>query len=113
MEKEKMISEATKDIEFAKKIIKIQSPEEMQKAFATKGLELSLEEAQAMISTIKNFAENKSGELSEADLEGVAGGVNLGTIGKISIATATALGTMVAALTLNGAYEMYKEEQSL
>lgn len=48
MEKEKMISEAMKDVEFAKKIIEIQSPEEMQKAFAKKEIELSLEEAQAI-----------------------------------------------------------------
>ena len=103
MEKEKMISEAMKDVEFAKKIIGIQSPEEMQKAFATKEIELSLEEAQAIISTIKKLAKNESGELSEDDLEGVAGGIDLEKIEKISIATAAALGTMVAALTLNGA----------
>ncbi len=110
MEKEKMISEAMKDVEFAKKIIEIQSPEEMQKAFAKKEIELSLEEAQAIISTIKKLAKSESGELSEDDLEGVAGGIDLEKIEKISIATAAALGTMVAALTLNGAYELYKEE---
>ena len=110
MEKEKMISEAMKDVEFAKKIIEIQSPEEMQKAFATKKIDLSLEEAQAVISTIKKLSESKSGEVSDEDLEEISGGATSSTNEKISIATAAALGTMVAALTLNGAYELYKEE---
>ena len=74
MEKGKMISEAMKDIKFVEKIIDIQSPEEMQKAFAIKKIDLSSEEAQAVISTIKKLSESKPGEISNNDLEEIAGG---------------------------------------
>ena len=85
MEKEKLISEAMKDIKFVEKIIDIQSPEEMQKAFAIKEIDLSLEESQEVISTIKKLSESKSGELSDADLEGIAGGMSSGTKAAITV----------------------------
>ena len=85
MEKGKMISEAMKVVKFVEKIIDIQSPEEMQKAFAIKEIDLSLEEAKEVISTIKKFSKSKSGELSDDDLEGIAGGMSSGTKAAITV----------------------------
>ena len=79
MKKEEKITEAMKDIKFVEKIIDIRSPEEMQKAFATKKIDLSLEEAQAVISTIKKLSESKSGEVSDEDLEEISGGATSST----------------------------------
>lgn len=73
--KKEEISEAMKDIKFAESIMDVQSPEEIKKAFQAKGIELSLEEAQVVISTIKKVAESESGELSEEDLQKIVGGV--------------------------------------
>ena len=52
--KKEDILEAMRDIKFAESIMDIQSPEEIQKAFKTKGIDLSLEDSQVVISTI-NF----------------------------------------------------------
>lgn len=88
------ISEAMKDIKFAEKIMDIQSPEEIQKAFKTKGIDLSLEESQVVISTIKKVDESESCELSEEDLSEITGGA--GQDGKVRDAQLEKL-TMVAA----------------
>ena len=79
MKKEEKITEAMRDIKFVEKIIDIRSPEEMQKAFATKEIDLSLEDAQAVISTIKKLSESKSGEVSDEDLEEISGGATSST----------------------------------
>lgn len=73
--KKEEISEAMKDVKFTESIMDIQSPEEIKQAFQAKGIELSLEEAQVVISTIKKIAESESGELSEEDLQKIVGGV--------------------------------------
>ena len=109
MEKEKMISEAMKDVEFAKKIIEIQSPEEMQKAFATKKIDLSLEEAQAVISTIKKLSESKSGEVSDEDLEEISGGATSSTNSIIPLVIIGGLAaSMVVANTVDKVYRICK-----
>ena len=109
MEKEKMISEAMKDVEFAKKIIEIQSPEEMQKAFAKKEIELSLEEAQAVISTIKKLSESKSGEVSDEDLEEISGGATSSTNSIIPLVIIGGLAaSMVVANTVDKVYRICK-----
>ena len=94
------ISEAVKDIKFVEKIMDIQSPEEIQKAFKAKGIDLSLEESQVVISTIKKVVENESCELSEEDLSEIAGGMKLGNAQKISLALAGALGGAMVALCM-------------
>ena len=86
------ISEAVKDIKFAEKIMDIQSPEEIQKAFKAKGIDLSLEESQVVISTIKKVDESESCELSEEDLSEIAGGVQSNTVELIILALTTFLG---------------------
>lgn len=109
MEKEKMISEAMKDVEFAKKIIEIQSPEEMQKAFAKKEIELSLKEAQAVISTIKKLSESKPGEVSDEDLEEISGGATSSTNSIISLVIIGGLAaSMVVANTVDKVYRICK-----
>ena len=109
MEKEKMISEAMKDVEFAKKIIEIQSPEEMQKAFATKEIDLSLEEAQAVISTIKKLSESKPGEVSDEDLEEISGGATSSTNSIIPLVIIGGLAaSMVVANTVDKVYRICK-----
>jgi hypothetical protein len=69
----------------------METPEAVQKALSDKGVELSLEE----INSIKDFLYANEGELSEADLENVAGGVSaqqIGyTIGKVIDQTASAI----------------------
>jgi predicted ribosomally synthesized peptide with nif11-like leader len=58
------------DEAFVAALLEMETPEDVQKAIADKGLELSLED----INTIKNSLSSEEGELSEDDLENVAGG---------------------------------------
>ena len=109
MVKEKMISEAMKDIKFVEKIIDIRSPEEMQKAFAKKEIELSLEEAQAVISTIKKLSESKPGEVSDEDLEEISGGATSSTNSIIPLVIIGGLAaSMVVANTVDKVYRICK-----
>ena len=109
MKKEEKITEAMKDVEFAKKIIEIQSPEEMQKAFATKEIDLSLEEAQAVISTIKKLSESKPGEVSDEDLEEISGGATSSTNSIIPLVIIGGLAaSMVVANTVDKVYRICK-----
>ena len=76
------IAETFKDEEFAKRIIKIKEKEELIKAFAEKGLALSVEEINYLIQkgqeAISNgeFGKIKKA-LSENELENIAGGGGL------------------------------------
>lgn len=74
--KKEDILEAMKDVKFAESIMDIQSPEEIQKAFKAKGIDLSLEESQVVISTIKKVDESEYCELSEEDLKNITGGID-------------------------------------
>ena len=73
------IAETFKDEEFAKRIIKIKEKEELIKAFAEKGLELSVEEVDELIQKGKEAI--SSGEfdritkaISEDELKNISGG---------------------------------------
>lgn len=74
--KKEEISEAMKDVKFVEKIVDIESAEEMQKTFAEKSINLSLEESQAVITTLKKLCETKPGEISDETLEEISGGAN-------------------------------------
>ena len=50
-----------------------------------------------------------STELSEEELKEIAGGMKLTTVQKISLAMAAALGTTIAALSLNQVYQILKK----
>ena len=98
-----------RDIKFVEKIIDIRSPEEMQKAFATKEIDLSLEEAQAVISTIKKLSESKSGEVSDEDLEEISGGATSSTNSIIPLVIIGGLAaSMVVANTVDKVYRICK-----
>lgn len=109
MKKEEKITEAMRDIKFVEKIINIRSPEEMQKAFATKEIDLSLEEAQAVISTIKKLSESKPGEVSDEDLEEISGGATSSTNSIIPLVIIGGLAaSMVVANTVDKVYRICK-----
>ena len=109
MEKEEKITEAMRDIKFVEKIIDIRSPEEMQKAFATKEIDLSLKEAQAVISTIKKLSESKPGEVSDEDLEEISGGATSSTNSIIPLVIIGGLAaSMVVANTVDKVYRICK-----
>jgi hypothetical protein len=55
-------------------LLKIETAEEAQKALKAKGLEVSLDEVNAIGDWLEKAAEN-GGKLSEEELENVAGGV--------------------------------------
>lgn len=109
MKKEEKITEAMRDIKFVEKIIDIRSPEEMQKAFATKEIGLSLKEAQAVISTIKKLAESKPGKISDEDLEEISGGAASSTNSIIPLVIIGGLAaSMVVANTVDKVYRICK-----
>lgn len=85
------ITEVVKDEAFAKSIVDMKSPEEVKKAFATKDVDISLGEAEVIISTIQKMIKNNSTELSEKDLQEISGGGNT-----LKIASAVALGIVAA-----------------
>jgi hypothetical protein len=65
--------EVFSDEAFVASLFKLDTPEEVQKALKTKGLEASLDEILAFRRIIEKAIE-KGGELSEDELEKVAGG---------------------------------------
>lgn len=99
METEK-ITEAVKDEAFAKSIIDMKSPEEVKDAFAKKEVEISLEEAQIIISTIEKMVNKGSTELSEEDLKEIAGGRRAEVTESLSLSLAAALGTVLTTSSL-------------
>lgn len=79
---ESKLKELLANEEFAKKIFAIEEPEDVQKAFKEAGLELTMDEVKALGSALANAAEGK--ELSEDDLDSVAGGITpAATIGVV------------------------------
>lgn len=92
IEKEKLdkLQEILKDESFAESIAEA-SPEEAQKAFESKGVSFTLEQVEELGKAI-NDASNPSDELSENDLENVAGG---GTFTLVDIEWKTKKGTKI------------------
>ncbi|MDR0886989.1 MAG: hypothetical protein LBN22_11695 [Clostridiales Family XIII bacterium] len=76
------ILELVNDPSFIESILQLETPEEVQKAFADKGVTLSIGE----IESIKKAVEAQSeGELTEDDLGDVVGGVDIaGIIGAVA-----------------------------
>ena len=68
---EQKFAEVFADKEFAEKVLALTEPEDVQKAFADKGIDLSIEDVKAIG---RMLAENQDGELSEEALLDVAGG---------------------------------------
>ena len=74
MENKTKFEELIKDKDFSESIIKMETPEEVQKAFAEKGVEISKEEVQALGAIINKVCEKKGAALSEEDLNEISGG---------------------------------------
>jgi hypothetical protein len=73
---EAKLKELFSDEAFMTSLLKLETPEEVQKALKAKGLELSIEEIKYIGAVLEKAAE-KGGTLNEADLEKVAGGIPL------------------------------------
>lgn len=74
MENKTEFQKLLKDKDFYESIIKMETPEEVQKAFAEKGVEVSKEEVQALGAIINKVCEKKGAALSEEDLNEISGG---------------------------------------
>ena len=70
-----LVEEAMKDQAFVHQLADAETVEAAQKVFATRGIEFTLDEVKAIASGLK--ATNESGELTDSDLENVAGGVGV------------------------------------
>ena len=75
---EQQIKEIFSDESFVNSILEMETPQDVQKALSEKGLDLSLEEINTIQNTLIN--NDNEGELSEDDLENVAGGVAVTTV---------------------------------
>ena len=73
MSNEKIL-EILKDKNFAEKILKMQTPEQVQVAFKEKGVEISVDEVKIIGSILNKMVEKKTTNLSEEDLNEIAGG---------------------------------------
>lgn len=85
---EELLKEILSDSDFAKSLIEMETPEAVQAALKEKGVELSLADITAIQSILTEQAE---GELSEDELENVAGGslTIMAAIGIASVITAS------------------------
>ena len=72
---EKRAKELFADEECVKSLLPLETPEQVQAAAKAKGLDLTLDEISAIKGAIKGSLTNTNGELNEADLEKVAGGL--------------------------------------
>ncbi len=90
---EERIKELFSDEAFVNSILEMETPEEVQKALAEKGIDLTIDE----ICTIQKSLSQSDGELSEDDLENVAGGSIIATLIIVAagIAGAASLGKAV------------------
>lgn len=90
---EALLKEVLSDTEFAKSLIELETPQQVQAALKEKGVDLSI----ADITAIQNvLAQQEEGELSEDDLENVAGGslTIMAAIGIAGIISAAIGGTV-------------------
>lgn len=73
-EKQAKLEELMKDEAFLDAMFSKESSEEVQKLFAEKGVELTMEEVEGLAAAILQAAPEGNGELSEDALDSVAGG---------------------------------------
>lgn len=71
------INALMEDEGFVESILQLETAEEVQKAFADKGVDLTVQDIEAIKDAVIAKTE---GELSEDDLENVAGGADVGGI---------------------------------
>lgn len=75
-EKQAKLEELMKDEAFVDAIFSKESSEEVQKLFAEKGVELTMEEVEGLAAAVLQAAPEGNGELSEDALDSVAGGTH-------------------------------------
>ena len=111
LKNEALIREVFRDEEFVKKLLVLETPEEVQTTLQEQGIAISIEEIQETREFfLKNL--NSGKELSEAELAEVQGGcvvftslaIFLGTLAGAAIAGA--VGGVIAAGTIGGAVVM-------
>ena len=73
-EKQAKLEELMKDEAFLDAIFSKESSEEVQKLFAEKGVELTMEAVEGLAAAVLQAAPEGNGELSEDALDSVAGG---------------------------------------
>ena len=76
MDKERVL-EILKDRAFVTKILEMQNAEHVQAAFKEKGVEISVEEVKILGEIINKMIEKNTSELSPADLDEIAGGLDI------------------------------------
>ena len=93
----KKILALTEDKEFMQFLFAQDSYEKIQEAFASKDVELSIDEVKELVSDVLAQTENSSAELNENELENVAGGF-------ITVAAAVGLAkvALVAGMSIAG-----------
>lgn len=98
--KEALIKEVFSDKEFVESLLGLETPEEVQAALKAKDLDLSIEEIESIQ---KALTAQESNELSEEEMENVAGGfaITAGIVSAIAgVVSATAgTGSFVHKLT--------------
>lgn len=76
-EKQAKLEELMKDEAFVNAMFSKESSEEVQKLFAEKGVELTMEEVEDLAAAILEAAPKGEGELTEGALDSVAGGIRI------------------------------------
>jgi len=112
--------------EFVKKIVAMQTPEEVQAAFKEEGVEISTEEIGVLGTLINEYIKKEEEPLDEQDLENIAGGgegdiedkirksSEMSTLGALSAVTlvpafmGVAFGTALGATTVGVAWAIDK-----
>lgn len=73
-----LAQKALEDKAFVEKLLSLEEPEDVQKAYAEKGVEFSIDEVKAMGQMLA--ADSGEAELDANQLDAVAGGIALATI---------------------------------
>jgi hypothetical protein len=68
---QKRVKELLSEEAFVKSLVSLETPEQVQAAFKAKGVDVTVDEVKALGEAVKQSA---SGDVSDADLEKVAGG---------------------------------------
>lgn len=92
---EEKVKVLVQDEAFVKALINCDNPEDVQKLFADHGVELTLEEVTQMGKALEKM-DPQSGELSEDDLEDVAGGA----LGIVMGGVITVIGSAIAGVAM-------------
>ena len=95
-ELEEKLNSIKDDKEFWAMLFEQDTPDKIQAAFSTKGIDLSINEVEQLVAFTADALENNNGELKEEELDNVAGGFSFTAIlGMAVVAGLTALGAKI------------------